>query len=420
VRSAAGSACALTALLLCFVLLLGGCAAVPRSTAHTHDFRARAERQQAAGIEVATSVLSARESEDAFGAPLAGKDIQPVWLEIRNQTSQQFILMLLGIDPDYFSPSEVAWQMRASGTYEDFLRRFDLAQIPIVVPPRSQRSGFVYTNRDPGAKAVTVQLIGRRNTLTFQFVLLVPDFDPDFQRVDLHALYRADEVRDLDLDGLRSYLASLPCCAQGGDQRTPGDPLNLVLIGDGLQLLATLVREGWDLTETLRPGTVWETIGSSLFGWRYRTSPVSPLYLFRRPQDAALQKARHTVDERNHMRLWLAPVTFQGEKVWVGQISRDIGVTLSSKTLVTHKIDPMVDEARLYVLYDLARSQNLARIGFVRGVGAASVDAPRYNYTGDPYYTDGLRVVLFVSKTPRTYQDIEWLDWALLPSGLDH
>jgi hypothetical protein len=237
--------------------------------------------------------------------------------------------------------------------------------------------------------------------------------------VDLDGHYRPDEMRELDPDGLRAYLESLPCCVLGGDRKTPGDPLNLVVVGDGLQMVAAFVRQGWDLTETIRGDTVWGTIKSSVFGARYRTSPISPLYVFGRPQDVALQKARQTVDERNHLRLWLAPVTFEGREVWVGQISRDIGVKLSSKTFVTHKIDPMVDEARLYVLFDLASSQYLERLGFTEGVGVSRSDAPRYNYTEDPYYTDGLRAVLFISDEPRTYEEIEWLEWAILPGDLD-
>jgi hypothetical protein len=211
----------------------------------------------------------------------------------------------------------------------------------------------------------------------------------------------------------------LPCCVLGGDRKTDGDPLNLVVVGDGLDMLATFARQGWDMTETIRGDTVWQTIKSSVFGARYRTSPISPLYVFGRPQDVALQKARQTVDERNHLRLWLAPVTFKGEDVWVGQISRDIGVKLTRRTIVTHAIDPMVDEARLFVLLDLAASSYLGRIGFVEGVGKATREQPRFNYTDDDYYTDGLRAVLFLSDQPKTYQDIEWLDWAAMPSGLD-
>jgi len=52
------------------------------------------------------------------------------------------------------------------------------------------------------------------------------------------------------------------------------------------------------------------------------------------------------VNLRNHMRLWRAPVNLNSTPVWVGQISRDIGVHLTSKTITTHKIDPDVDGAR--------------------------------------------------------------------------
>jgi hypothetical protein len=100
---------------------------------------------------------------------------------------------------------------------------------------------------------------------------------------------------------------------------------------------------------------------------------------------------------RNHLRLWLTPLIFEGQEVWIGQISRDIGVRLSSKTITTHKIDPDVDETRDYLLQDLLLSGSLAGIGYAKGVGAATPEDPRYNYTLDPYFTDGLRLVLFVS-----------------------
>ena len=149
----------------------------------------------------------------------------------------------------------------------------------------------------------------------------------------------------------------------------------------------------------------------SVFGSKYRTSPVSPLYLFDRPQDIALQKARSTVDERNHLRLWRTPVTLDGQNVFVGQISRDIGVKLSSKTFVTHKIDPVVDEARLYITLDMVASQTLQAVGYVKGVGYSDREAPRFNYTKDPFYTDGLRVVLILGDERLSLDSIEYLPW---------
>ncbi len=146
-------------------------------------------------------------------------------------------------------------------------------------------------------------------------------------------------------------------------------------------------------------------------GGEYRYSPVSGLYVLGRTQDVALQKARDNIHERNHLRLWMTPMRFEGKPVWIGQISRDIGVRFTMKTITTHKIDPDVDETREYLLENLAYHQALAKIAYVDGVGAAPIEAPRHNLTGDPYFTDGLRVVLWVSSTPVDIADIETKDW---------
>jgi hypothetical protein len=158
---------------------------------------------------------------------------------------------------------------------------------------------------------------------------------------------------------------------------------------------------------------IWRTFKSFLQGERYRYSPVSPLYVYGRRQDIAWQKARGSINERNHMRFWLSPIRFRGKKVFVGQISRDIGVkfTLKSPTISTHVIDPDVDEARRYFVEDLAYSQALTSFGYVKGVGAVSKDAPKMNLVGDPFYTDGLRAVLFFEPRPFTLSDIDILDW---------
>ena len=142
-------------------------------------------------------------------------------------------------------------------------------------------------------------------------------------------------------------------------------------------------------------------------------SPMSPLYVYGRKQDVAIQRARSTIHMRNHLRIWLSPMRFQGKPVWVGQISRDIGVRFTSKssTLTTHKIDPDVDEARNGLVSDLIYSQALVRFGFVKGVGKAPRNEPRQNLTGDPYYTDGLRVVLWFEDRPLSLTEVEFIDW---------
>lgn len=102
----------------------------------------------------------------------------------------------------------------------------------------------------------------------------------------------------------------------------------------------------------------------------------------------------------------MTPFTLKGEPVWIGQISRDIGVRFTRKTITTHKIDPDVDETRDFLLEDLAYADAIGQYGYVGGVGAAPYEAPRGNLTGDPYFTDGQRLILRVSETPTAITDL--------------
>ena len=161
-----------------------------------------------------------------------------------------------------------------------------------------------------------------------------------------------------------------------------------------------------------------KTFRSAITGGSYRYSPVSALYVFGRPQDAAMQRARSSINERNHLRIWLSPLRYEGTPVWIGQISRDIGVHFTKKTITTHKIDPDVDETREFLLEDLAFAQSLQRFGYVGGVGSAPYEQPRGNLTGDPYFTDGKRVVMWVSGEPVALDEIEILDLSPYHTGV--
>ncbi len=405
-------------LLILGILLafLSGCATFqPAPIDKISSVMERVQSKTQDGVTVSVSVLSADESEQAFGAPLAKKGIQPVWLRIENMSDNQYLFLLNKIDRDYFSPHEASWKNHyfASGKANREMDRYFLDQhIPPFIDSQRTVSGFVYTNIDEGLKYVSVDLVREGQYNSFWFVLDVPGLKADYKLVDFKSLYPEGEITDLeDEEALRSWLEELPCCVLGGDKKTPGDPLNLVVIANAGSGMAGFSRQGWDLTETMHWGAMWRTVWSSVFGGRYRTSPVSPLYLFGRPQDLSLQKARSTVDERNHLRLWLAPVRYKGMNVSVGQISRDIGVRLSSKTFVTHKIDPAVDEARVYLGLDMFVSEHVAAYGYVEGVGRAPFNEPRYNYTNDPYYTDGKRLVLIMADEWTSIMDIERIDW---------
>jgi len=280
--------------------------------------------------------------------------------------------------------------------------------------PNAAVSGFVFTNRDEGMKVVDIDLIsGAEEAKFFTFIVPVPGIKADYHEVDFDKLYSEEEIVDLDEDGLRKALEELPCCTTNEDGTEKGDPLNLVLIGSHEDISAAFTRRGWLPAEQTYGKAVAKTIKSYLFGSRYRYSPVSPLYLYKRQQDFAGQKPRHTVHQRNHLRVWLSPMRFEGKPVWIGQISRDIGVRFTTEIWppVTHEIDPDIDEAMFGLIGDLIYSQQLAKGGWVKGVGRSTRWNPRKNLTGDPYFTAGYRVVLMFDRRPRSVKEFQFFDW---------
>jgi hypothetical protein len=402
-----------------FVLFVSGCATFNPHPEEEVTFRERARTQDKGNVQVTVAVPSAEESKRLFGVDMYKRGVQPIWLEIENKDEEPVYFLPIGLDPNYFSPIEAAYVNHfgyKTPANEEMNRFFYERRQGIRIAPVSVRSGFVYTPVDEGTKAFNVDLMGEDKEIrTFTFFINVPGIRPDHQQVDFEALYSTDQIVSYDEEGLRRALENVPCCTTNEKGSEQGDPLNLVVIGDGDDVHHALIRAGWDETEIIYGASAWKTGMSFLFGGRYRYSPVSPLYVFGRRQDAAFQKARGTIHERNHLRLWLSPMRFEGKPVWVGQISRDIGVRFTTKTILTHKIDPDVDETRDFLIQDLWYSQGLLRLAFVSGVGPAPISEPRGNLTGDPYFTDGLRAVLWLSSDLVAMEAVKVLHWEIPP-----
>jgi hypothetical protein len=379
-------------------------------------FRERSHSKFDEDVRVTVAVLSAKESRQVFGVNLAGKGIQPVWVRVENHDTTPYLLLSSGLDPDYFSPLESAYAFHSKftpATNKKVDEQFRVMSFRNPIVPNAAVSGFLYVNLDEGIKVVDIDLLGKGKSKFFTFFVRVPGIKADYQEVDFESLYSEKEIVDHDENGLRTALENLPCCATNEDGTHKGDPLNLAIIGSREDIAAAFIRRGWLPAEQTYAKAVWKTIKSFLFGSRYRYSPVSPLYLYGRQQDMAVQKPRHTVHERNHLRLWLSPMRYAGKPVWVGQISRDIGVRFTLKVWppVTHKIDPDIDDAMFALIEDLLYSQQLAKTGFVKGVGAATRSNPRQNLTGDPYFTSGFRVVLMIGRRPFSFEDLQSFNW---------
>jgi hypothetical protein len=403
-------------------------------------FLERAEVRREDELAVTVSVLDNREGERFFGVPLARRGIQPVWLCIRNHGPQPYRLRLASLDPNYYPPLEAAFanHFRIGRRFLEYgLLACLFIHLLILLPfkvlgaraanrrmdayfqehgigwglirPGGELAGFVFTTLDEGTKQFTVRLLGAAGAKDFAFSIPVPGLKVDHGTKRLEELCASAEAVECGEAELRKRLEELPRSTTNRRGTREGDPLNLVVIGDFGTILSGFGAR-WDETETISLWSCLRTVRAFTLGSSYRYSPVSPLYVNGRSQDFALQRARHTINERLHLRLWVTPLRSRGKPVWIGQVSRDIGVRFTPRTwnLTTHKIDPDVDDARDYVLDDLMESGHVSSVARVAGARAAPRSAPRRNLTGDPYFTDGLRAVAFFSES-RTNPIL--LDW---------
>jgi hypothetical protein len=378
-------------------------------------FRDRAQTQTKNNVRVTAAVLSEEESQTIFDLPLYDQGIQPIWLEIENNDEKNVWFAHVGLDPDYFAPLEVAYMNRGmfSGNVNKKMEKYFREQaLKSFIPPGMVRSGFVFTNLDMGTKAFNVDMIGEDNQVrTFTFFISVPGLRVSHQDVDFENLYSKEEMVSYDdEESLRKALEDLPCCSTNKDGTKKADPLNIVFVSSGESLHHALIRSGWNETERAEPGSASESTRSSTFGKQNQYEPVHPFFLYGRPQDAAFRKPRETVKERNHIRLWLSPMRFRDKPVWVGQISRDIQVRWLRNVF---KIEPLVDEARGYIFQDILYSRALAKYGYVKGVGAATMSNPRKTLQDDSYFTDGYRMVMWVSSNSVSFSEVEFLDWEI-------
>ena len=269
------------------------------------------------------AVLTNQESEQIFGVDLALQWVQAVWVEVENRDNHNYWLLSSALDPDYYAPSEIAYNSHhwlSPGVNDRMDDRFRQLSFRNPITPGSVVAGFFFVNLDQDNKEVDIDLVSREQAKFFTFFFQV---------------------------------------------------------------------------EALR--------ANSMFDVERQHSQ----------QDVAFQKARGTIHQRNHLRLWLTPMRFSGKEVWVGSISRDIGVHFTAKPghFVTHKIDEDIDEVRNSFAEDMLVSQGLKKLGWAKGMPAVSSDKPRLNLGGDPYFTDGLLLVLLFHRRPISILEVQFFDW---------
>jgi hypothetical protein len=379
--------------------LLAGCATTPFVVPSVEQApfigRAIVETQQT--VRVAAAVPDAEETRNLIGVDLYAKGIQPVWLQVTNLGEASVYAALHSIDDEYFSPLEVAWKFRGWFSKQgraDMERWFYENQMPRRIPPGETRSGFVFTHIAKGSKAFNFDAYSSGRSFNFTFVVPMPGFFADYMEVDFEAVYDEDEIRVVDLNGLREALITYPCCSTN-ESGEAGDPINVVVVAQERALGLALLRADWEETPANDPETAVA-----------RTHR----HLGRRP-DGTFHKARPDGSERKELRLWLAPLLLGEQKVWVGQVSYELQRATGKQGFKNYRIDPEIDNARLYLLQNFWYTQSLAALGYVGGVPPATFDAPSRNFADARYFTDGKRVVLFLSETPVAMDETDVLPW---------
>ena len=383
-------------------LLLSGCGIAPYQPAPLDSIplQARAETQKSGPIVVSAAVPGAEETETLFDLALYDSGIQPIWLQVDNNSGDLVRYAPVGTDPEYFSPLEIAYMNRGAFSKQgklDMNRHFYEMAMPRRIPAGESRSGFVFTHARPGTKAFNVDLFGasRDDDLSFTFFIDVPGFQPDHSDLYFQELYTAEQIRDLDRDQLRSELARMGRQTWDRSGQQPGRPVNTAIIGEPLDALQALIRAGW----IEKPRTDVEIAASkeTMFG---------------RIPDLIFTKNLSASGGRNELRIWLSPLRENGTPVWLAQVAHFIDEGKGRA-----QVDPDVDDAAFYFLQDIWYAQGLAGYGWVQGEDQVPFDDAKQIFDGSWYFTEGQLVVMWMSGPALSMLDVNVMDWDDGPVG---
>lgn len=374
-------------------LILAGCAGkvYVYEPADTARFMSVAEQQSEGPIRVSATVPGREETTRIFGVDLYSEGVQPIWLQIENTGNALARYAPVSTDPDYFAPLEVAYTNRKGFSKESqdvMNERFHGSAMPRYVAAGETRSGFVFTNADTGAKGFNVDVFSDGETYSFTFLLRVPGFEPDYAKLNLRELYTGDEVPNYESDALKEVMRGLPCCGgiEPGDDS--GEPINLVLIGDGEDLLHALLRSGWRETSVEEAAT------------------LQPSYLFGREQDAIFRYETLGDSSYYELRFWKAAFRSGAEDVYVGQ-ARHFFPWIGA----VNRLDADVDNARNFAAQKFLYGQVIRSIAWISGDEVVPATSLWEILVNTPYFTDGYRFISWLSGEPISIFEIEAKTW---------
>jgi hypothetical protein len=193
--------------------------------------------------------------------------------------------------------------------------------------------------------------------------------------------------------GLQKDIDGLP--RRVNDQfNNQGDMVNFILVGSKQQVKDALDAASWRIADTDNKEAVLKAVLQTYEKKDYLQMPMSTLYLFGRKQDYGyeLAQAYSVVASRHHFRIWKAPSTWNGQTLWAGAGTHDIGFEKDQRNgSVTHKIDPAVDGERDNIGQTLQTSGKVKSLYYY--LPPDPVEGAK-NATGGGYHSDGRILVV--------------------------
>jgi len=175
-----------------------------------------------------------------------------------------------------------------------------------------------------------------------------------------------------------------------------GDMVNFVIVGSEKDVQAALEAANWHIADTDNRKAVLNAVMQTYDSKDYLAMPMSTLFLFGRKQDFGYEMAEPIamVASRHHFRIWKAPITWNGQEIWVGAGTHDIGFAKDKRNNgVTHKIDPAVDGERDNIGSSLQKANKGKTFSYY--LPPNPVQDAR-NATGDGYHSDGRLLVILL------------------------
>jgi hypothetical protein len=167
----------------------------------------------------------------------------------------------------------------------------------------------------------------------------------------------------------------------------PGDPVNLVLIGNLQELRTAFVIAGWSEADRLGVASSWRMICAFVLNSPYPTAPFSTFYLYGRGQDIGFQKAiDNSPRKRHHIRFWALSLAraeatvgtasfwlntdrppHDAHVLWVGAGTKDTGLSLTRLTFqITHATDSDTNAERDYIIAELRNNRVIQDVNSYR------------------------------------------------------